>query len=156
MNQKVISFHYTLTNNSGKQLDSSAGGEPLAFLAGKGQIVPGLETHLRTMKVGDKRRVLVPAKDAYGLKDPANIVEVPIEKMPTKKVKLGDRFRTGSGSHDLVVSVTQVTATHVTIDGNHPLAGEDLTFDVEIADVRDATAEELSHGHVHGAGGHHH
>ncbi len=110
MNHRVIAFHYTLTDPTGKLLDSSAGGEPLAFLEGAGQIIPGLETHLRTMKPGDKRQVLVPAKDAYGAKN----------------------------------------------DSRHPLAGMDLTFDIEITGIRDATKEELAHGHVHGAGGHHH
>src|SRR5438093_13176345 len=104
MNAKVISFHYTLTDNAGTTLDSSAGGEPLAFLVGAGQIIPGLETHLLTMKVGDKRKVLVPAKDAYGAKDPAHVTEVPLDKMPTKTIKVGDRFRT---EHDVVV-VTKV------------------------------------------------
>ena len=156
MPTKVISFHYTLTDNAGKTLDSSAESEPLAFLVGAGQIIPGLETHLLTMKVGDKRKVLVPAKDAYGAKDPANTTEVPRDKMPAKSIKVGDQFRAGAGDHAPVVVVTKVTDTHVTLDGNHPLAGMDLTFDVEITGIRDATKEELDHGHVHGAGGHHH
>lgn len=152
MPNKVISFHYTLTDNAGKTLDSSAGGEPLSILAGVGQIIPGLETHLQTMKVGDKRRVLVPAKDAYGAKDPTNIAEVARAEIPAKDVKIGDCFRSGNS----IVTVTKVTDTHVTIDGNHPLADMDLTFDVEVTEVRDATDEEISHGHVHGAGEHHH
>ena len=156
MSKRVISFHYTLTDNSGKKLDSSAGDQPLAFLAGSGQIIPGLETHLLTMKVGDKRRVMVPAKDAYGAKDAQKIVEVPLTQMPTKQIKVGDQFRAGNDHHAPVVVVTKVTDTHVTIDANHPLAGQDLTFDVEVTEVRDATDEEVSHGHVHGPGGHHH
>jgi FKBP-type peptidyl-prolyl cis-trans isomerase SlyD len=156
MSTRVIVFHYTLTDSAGQTLDSSAGGDPLAFLEGTGQIIPGLETHLRTMKVGDKRKVLVPAKDAYGEKDAENIVEVPLDKLPTKKVKVGDKFRAGNDGHAPVVAVIKVTETHATLDGNHPLAGQDLTFDVEITEVREASAEELSHGHVHGPGGHHH
>ena len=156
MNAKVISFHYTLTDHAGTTLDSSAGSEPLAFLVGSGQIIPGLETHLLTMKVGDKRRVLVPAKDAYGDKDPANTTEVPLDQMPAKNIQVGDRFRAGTDHHAPVVLVTKVTDTHVTLDANHPLAGKDLTFDVEITEIRDATPEESSHGHVHGPGGHHH
>ena len=156
MPNKVIAFHYTLTDKAGQTLDSSAGNEPLAFLVGMGQIIPGLETHLLTMKVGDKRKVLVPAKDAYGDKDPANTTELPLDKMPAKNIKVGDQFRAGSDGHAPVIVVTKVTDTHVTLDGNHPLAGQDLTFDVEIIEVRDATKEELSHGHVHGPGGHHH
>ncbi len=155
MQNKVISFHYTLTDKAGKTLDSSAGSEPLAFLVGSGQIIPGLETHLLTMKVGDKRRVLVPAKDAYGEKDPANTTEVPLDQMPAKGIKVGDQFRAGDGHSAPVVAVVKVTDTHVTLDGNHPLAGQDLTFDVEVTEVRTATPEEASHGHVHGPGGHH-
>ena len=108
------------------------------------------------MKVGAKKRVKVEAKDGYGEKDPGNIVEVPLEQMPTRDIKAGDRFRAGQDSHSPVVTVVKVTATHVTLDGNHPLAGLDLAFDVEITEVRDATKEELTHGHAHGPGGHHH
>jgi FKBP-type peptidyl-prolyl cis-trans isomerase SlyD len=156
MSQRVITFHYTLTNSAGQQLDSSAGGEPLAFLEGAGQIIPGLEIHLKTMKSGDKRRVLVPAKDAYGEVNAQDILEVPREKLPAKNVKIGDRFRAGSDHHAPVVRVTKLTDTHVTLDANHELAGQDLTFEVEVTEVRAATADELAHGHVHGPSGHHH
>jgi FKBP-type peptidyl-prolyl cis-trans isomerase SlyD len=156
MNPKVITFHYTLTDSSGTMLDSSVGSEPLAFLSGMGQIIPGLERELAGLKKGDKKRVTVAAKDAYGMHDPANVVAVALEKMPAKNIKVGDQFRAGNDAHAPVVTATKVTDTHVTLDGNHPLAGKDLTFDVEIADIRDATAEEISHGHVHGPGGHHH
>ncbi|MCG3150112.1 MAG: FKBP-type peptidyl-prolyl cis-trans isomerase SlyD [Verrucomicrobiae bacterium] len=156
MSTRVITFHYTLTDNTGKQLDSSAGSNPLAFLEGSGQIIPGLETHLKTMKPGEKRKVLVPAKEAYGEVNAADIMEVSREKMPAKQIKIGDRFRAGNDGHAPVVRVIKVTDTHVTLDANHELAGQDLTFDVEVTAVREATAEELSHGHVHGPGGHHH
>jgi FKBP-type peptidyl-prolyl cis-trans isomerase SlyD len=153
MGTRVISFHYTLTDSGGQQLDSSAGGEPLTFLEGVGQIIPGLETRLSAMKVGDKCRAVVPAKDAYGEKNPDYIVDVPLEKLPTRQVKVGDRFRAGADPHAPVVAVTKVGDTHVTLDGNHPLAGMDLTFDVEVTAIRDATAEEMAHGHAHGEGG---
>lgn len=156
MSQKVISFHYTLTDASGKTLDSSTGSEPLTFLEGVGQIIPGLESELRGMKVGDKKHVIVKAKDGYGEKDPGNVVEMPLDKMPTPGIKVGDRFRAGQDDHSPVVTATKVTKTHVTLDGNHPLAGMDLTFDVEITEVRDAKEDELTHGHAHGPGGHHH
>lgn len=156
MSQKVITFHYTLTDSAGKTLDSSADGEPLMFLEGVGQIIPGLEAALRGMKVGEKKHVIVKAKDGYGEKDPGNVVEVPVEKMPARGIKVGDRFRAGRDDHSPVVTATKVTETHVTLDGNHPLAGMDLTFDVEITEVRDATEDELAHGHSHGPGGHHH
>jgi FKBP-type peptidyl-prolyl cis-trans isomerase SlyD len=156
VSKKVISFHYLLTDASGKTLDSSAGGEPLTFLEGVGQIIPGLETELRSMKVGDKKHVKVKAKDAYGEKDPNNIVEVPLSQMPTRGIKAGDRFRAGQDSLSPVVTALKVTETHVTLDGNHPLAGMDLAFDVEITEVREASKEELTHGHAHGPSGHHH
>ena len=156
MSQKVISFHYTLTDSTGETLDSSAGGEPLTFLEGVGQIVAGLESHLRNMKVGDKKHVTVKAKDGYGEKDPKNVVEVLLEQMPTRNIKVGDRFRAGQEAHSPVVTALKVTKTHVTLDGNHPLAGMDLTFDVEVTEVREATEEELAHGHVHSSGGHAH
>ena len=152
----VITFHYTLTDAAGKQLDTSAGAEPLAFLEGSGQIIPGLETQLRTMNVGDKQRLTVPARDAYGEKDPTNVREISRDKLPVRQVKVGDQFRAGSDHHAPIVTVTGVTDTHVTLDGNHPLAGQDLTFDLEITDKRAATDEELAHGHVHGPGGHQH
>jgi FKBP-type peptidyl-prolyl cis-trans isomerase SlyD len=156
VNKNVISFHYTLTDQTGKTLDSSADGEPLTFLEEAGQIIPGLEAQLRGMKVGDKKHVTIKAKDAYGEHDAGNVMEVPLDKMPTQGIKVGDRFRAGKDSRAPVVTVTKVTETHVTLDGNHPLAGMDLTFDVEITEVRGATGDELAHGHVHGLGGHHH
>lgn len=156
MANKVISFHYTLTDSAGKTLDSSAGGEPLTFLQGVGQIIPGLEAQLTTMKVGDKKNVTIEAKHAYGEKDPGNVVEVSLDKMPTRGIKVGDRFRAGGSPNAPVVTATKVTDTHVTLDGNHPLAGMDLTFDVEVTAIREATQDELDHGHTHGAGGHQH
>jgi FKBP-type peptidyl-prolyl cis-trans isomerase SlyD len=156
MAKKVISFHYLLTDSGGKTLDSSADGEPLTFLEGVGQIIPGLETHLRAMKVGEKKSIAVKAKDAYGEKDPSNVVEMSLDKMPTRQVKVGDQFRAGQDARAPVVTATKVTDTHVTLDGNHPLAGMDLTFAVEVTEIREATEEESSHGHVHGPGGHHH
>jgi FKBP-type peptidyl-prolyl cis-trans isomerase SlyD len=156
MPQRVISFHYTLTDSTGKTLDSSDGSEPLTFLEGVQQIIPGLERELTGLKPGDKKLVTVRAADAYGDKDDKKIVDVPLTQMPTKTIKVGDQFRAGEGHQAPVVTATKVTATHVTLDANHPLAGIDLTFAIEITAVRDATAEELAHGHAHGPGGHHH
>jgi FKBP-type peptidyl-prolyl cis-trans isomerase SlyD len=156
MGTRVISFHYTLTDAADKTLDSSAGGDPLTFMEGVGQMIPGLETHLSAMTVGEKKNVTIKAQDAYGEKDPKNVVEVPLDQMPTRTIKVGDQFRAGQDHNAPVVTATKVTDTHVTLDGNHPLAGVDLTFDIEITAIRDATEEELSHGHAHGPGGHHH
>lgn len=156
-NKKVVSFHYTLKDESGAVLESSHGEKPLSYLEGGGQIIPGLESELRGMKKGDKKNVNVAAKDAYGEHDQELIVKVPRGQIPKKDVEVGDQFHAhGPDGEPAVVTVTAVDDQHVTVDGNHPLAGQALTFDVEIAEVRDATSEEVAHGHAHGPGGHHH
>jgi len=153
MSAKVISFHYHLTDVGGQTLDKSDSGQPLAFMTGVGQIIPGLESVLIGMLVGEKRRVEVAAGDAYGEKDLQKIVTLQRKQLPEGDIKAGDMFRGHDGE---VVTVTAVSGDTVVIDGNHPLAGQKLIFDVEIAVVRDATAEEISHGHAHGPDGHHH
>jgi FKBP-type peptidyl-prolyl cis-trans isomerase SlyD len=149
---KVIAFHYHLTDKKGATLDKSDEGEPLAFMTGVGQIIPGLESVLISMSTGDKRRVEVAAAQAYGEKDLGKIVSVKRNQLPEGDIKAGDMFRGHDGE---VVTVTAVNGETVVLDANHPLAGQDLVFDVEIATVRDATKEELAHGHAHGADGHH-
>lgn len=157
LNPRVVSFHYTLKDKDGNVLESSTGSEPLMFLEGVGQIIPGLEEEIKKMQPGDKKTVHVKAKDGYGEVEADMIVEVPKEKIPKKDVAVGDRFHADAGDGQAqVVMVTKVTDTHVTIDGNHPLAGQDLTFEVEIDSTRNATEEELQHGHAHGPGGHGH
>lgn len=155
---KVISFHYTLRNTAGETLDSSASHGPLTFMEGSGQIIPGLESKLVLMLVGQKNTVKVPALEAYGERDPGMIVEVPKIKIPgSENAKVGDQFRAGPSEHQTsIFTVIKITDTDIHMDGNHPLAGQDLEFDVEITASRDATDEEVSHGHAHGPGGHHH
>ena len=143
MTSEVISFHYTLTDPAGKTLDSSLQGEPLTFVTGTSQIIPGLETQLRKLKTGAKQRIAVPAKDAYGVLDPNRILDVPREKFPAGEVKVGDRFRIGDNHQAAIATVVNVSDTQVRIDTNHPLAGVDLTFDVELLLKRAATPEEL-------------
>jgi FKBP-type peptidyl-prolyl cis-trans isomerase SlyD len=156
-NPRVVSFHYKLTNSNGEELESSFGSDPMMFLEGVGQIIPGLEREIHSMKPGDRKKITVKAADAYGEVEADMIVEVPRERLPKKDVVVGDRFHADAGDGQAqVVLVTKVTQTHVTIDGNHPLAGQDLTFEVEIDSVREATKEELAHGHAHGPGGHNH
>ncbi len=155
---KVVSIHYTLTNGSGEVLDSSSGGEPLAYLHGKGNIIPGLEKALEGRKTGEKLDVKVAADEAYGQRDENLVQKVPRRAFGgVAKVEPGMQFhaQTSQGQTRLV-TVTGVQGDMVTVDGNHPLAGQDLNFAVEVADIRDATEEELAHGHVHGPGGHHH
>ncbi len=154
MKQRVITFHYTLTDPNGQPLDSSREGSPLSFMEGAGQIIPGLEAELGKLQVGDKRKIEVKAGQAYGERNPAAIFEIPIERMPKQPVHVGEQFR--ANQHPTPLTVTKVTPTHVTLDANHPLAGMDLTFDVEVTEIREATAEEAEHGHAHGPGGHDH
>lgn len=154
---KVVSFHYTLKDSTGNVLESSIGDDPLSYLEGVGQIIPGLEKEINGLKKGDKKLVHVKAAEAYGVHEKDLIVEVPRQQIPKKDVEVGDQFHADSGhGHTQVVTVTAISDSHVTVDGNHPLAGQDLQFDVEITEVRDATKDELEHGHAHGAGGHHH
>jgi FKBP-type peptidyl-prolyl cis-trans isomerase SlyD len=153
---KVVSFHYTLKDSSGEVLEDSRSDEPMSYLEGVGQIIPGLEKELRGMKKGDKKSVNVKAVDAYGDYDDGLVAEVPRASIPKKDVEVGDQFHAqGEDGHPRIVTVTEVNDKAVTVDGNHPLSGQDLNFDVEITDVRDATKEEIEHGHAHGPGGHH-
>ena len=154
---KVVAFHYTLTDETGSKIDSSREAEPLAILHGHGALIPGVEAALEGKVVGDKFDVSVPPEQGYGLRD-----EERTQRVPKKYFQDGERLKPGmvtmlrsqQGVHQ--VTVIKVGATVIDIDGNHPLAGKTLNFDIEITDVRDASAEELAHGHVHGPGGHHH
>jgi FKBP-type peptidyl-prolyl cis-trans isomerase SlyD len=156
MANRVLTFHYTLKDDQGQTLDSSQGHEPLSILEGQGQIIPKLEAELVSMKVGDKKKVAIGHKDAYGEYNDQLIRKVSPKDMPKKNVKVGDEFEVSAGNRRTVVIVTNITKDEVTLDGNHPLAGKDLNFDIELTAERAATEEELSHGHVHGQGGHHH
>jgi FKBP-type peptidyl-prolyl cis-trans isomerase SlyD len=156
MSHHVISFHYTLTDNQGKQIDSSRGSSPLTFLSGAGQIIPGLEKYLLDMKFGDQKKISVPHQEAYGTFDQNRIYKVQRSQLPTQEIKVGDVFATGEAASYQEVMVVEVQGDNIVLDGNHPLAGKDLTFDVEITNTRVASPEEVTHGHVHGEGGHHH
>jgi len=155
---KVVLIHYTLTNDSGAVIDSSSGGEPLAYIHGQGNIIPGLEKALEGKQQGDKVSVKVDPKEGYGVRDDALVQSVPRRSFGgVPNIQPGMQFQAQtSQGHTRVVTVTAIKGDMVTVDGNHPLAGENLHFDVEITEVREASAEELEHGHVHGPGGHHH
>jgi FKBP-type peptidyl-prolyl cis-trans isomerase SlyD len=156
-NNCVASFHYTLTDNTGKVLDSSEGQEPLSYLHGAGNIIPGLEKALLGKTTGDKLNVSVAAAEAYGERDDTMIQQLDASMFSgIDKIEIGMEFHAETEHGLQVVTVTDVEGDQITIDGNHPLAGVDLNFDVEVTDVREATEEEMSHGHAHGAGGHHH
>lgn len=151
---RVVSFHYTLRDPKGQVLDTSAGGEPITYLEGSGQIIDGLDARLRAAQPGEKSRVEVPAAQAYGERDAAQMQRVPRAVLPVEgELKIGDQFQTGPHRSDPVVTVAAIEGDEVLLDANHPLAGVDLTFDVEVVSAREASAEELSHGHAHGGGG---
>lgn len=153
----VAYIHYTLTDDNGAVIDSSSGGEPLAYLHGAGNIVPGLEKALEGKQAGEKFSVKVAPEEGYGARDEAMVQQVPRRAFQgVKELKPGMRFNTQTAHGHATVVVTRVAGDMVTIDGNHALAGQTLNFAIEITKVREATAEELMHGHVHGAGGHHH
>ncbi len=153
----VVSIHYTLKDDAGKTLDSSSSGEPLAYIHGVGSLISGLERELEGKTAGDKFTVSIKPEDGYGVRDAELVQSIPrrvLKDVPN--VHVGMQLQAQSEQGVRMVTVTQVMGDMVTIDGNHPLAGQNLHFDVEIAEVRPATPEELSHGHVHGPGGHHH
>jgi FKBP-type peptidyl-prolyl cis-trans isomerase SlyD len=154
---KVVGINYTLTDQGNTVLDSSAGGDPLVYIHGNGHIIPGLENALIGKAVGDKLEVTVPPQEAYGPRNEALKQTVPRDRFePGADIQAGTRFQAPTENGVEIVTVTHVDDDSVTIDANHPLAGMTLNFSVEVVEVRDASAEELSHGHVHGPGGHHH
>lgn len=154
---KVVLIHYTLTNDAGETIDSSSGGDPLAYIHGQGNLIPGLEKALEGKQAGDKLNVKVRPAEGYGVRDDKLLQQVPKRQFGGANLQPGMQFHAQtSQGHARVVTVVRIQGDMVTVDGNHPLAGENLNFDVEVTEVRDATQEELEHGHVHGPGGHHH
>ncbi len=153
----VALIDYTLTNDEGDVIDSSAGGEPLAYLHGHQNIIPGLEKALVGKVVGDSLKVSIAPAEGYGELNPTLIEVVPKHLFSgVDQIEVGMQFHAQTGQGMQVITVTAVEGDEVTVDGNHPLAGQTLHFDVTIKEVRAASAEELEHGHVHGVGGHHH
>ena len=153
----VVAIRYILRNDAGTTIDASTEGEPLTYLHGNGNLIPGLERALEGKRVGDKLSVMVPPADAYGVVNDDLVQDVPRDAFQgVDQIEVGMQFQAQSNQGPTSVLVTKVTPDLITVDGNHPLAGQNLNFEVEIAEVRAATAEELEHGHVHGPGGHHH
>lgn len=153
----VVSIEYTLRDNDGIVLDTSEGREPLSYLHGSGNIIPGLESSLENKAAGDSLVVKVAPADAYGEFDESRITKVDRSKFEgVSDLKVGMQFTASGPNGSYMVTITNIDNDVVTVDGNHPLAGKTLNFDVTVVDVRSATPEELEHGHVHGADGHHH
>jgi len=154
---QVVSIHYTLRNDAGEIIDRSAEGQPLAYLHGHGNLIPGLERELTGKNTGDRLQVRIAPAEAYGDYDSALVQRVPRRALKgIADVRVGMRLQAQTSQGARAVTVTDISGDMVTLDGNHPLAGKTLNFEVEVAGMRAATGEELSHGHVHGAGGHHH
>lgn len=149
----VASIHYTLKNMKGEIIDSSIGNEPLTYLHGVGNLIPGMEEGLEGKVKGNKFELNIEPEKGYGVKHEQLIQKVPRASFPSQGVEVGMQFQTNNGS---VVTVTHIGLDAITVDGNHPLSGEPLHFSVEVMDVRMATPDEMAHGHVHGPGGHHH
>jgi FKBP-type peptidyl-prolyl cis-trans isomerase SlyD len=153
----VVLIHYTLKDDDGKVLDSSAGGEPLAYIQGHGNLVSGLEKALEGKTQGNRIAVTLGPAEGYGARNEALVQRVPKRSLQRAgEIRKGMQFQSQTDEGMRVFTVTTVVGDMVTLDGNHPLADQTLHFDVEVVDVRTATSEELEHGHVHGAGGHHH
>lgn len=152
----AVSIHYTLTNDDGEVLDSSIGDEAMVYLHGAGNIIPGLEKALQGKVAGDKFTVRIAPDDAYG-----EFLEEMIQDIPRQMfegidvIEVGMQFHADVSSGTGIVTVIGVEEDAITIDGNHPLAGVALNFDVEVINVREASAEEAAHGHIHGAGCNH-
>jgi FKBP-type peptidyl-prolyl cis-trans isomerase SlyD len=154
---KVVAIDYTLTDPQGQVLDTSQGREPLSYVHGTGNIIRGLEQALEGKGTGDTLQVQIPPDQAYGEKDPAMVQAVPRAAFRgITDIKPGMQFQAQNQGAQQVVTVVGVTDEEVTVDANHPLAGVTLNFDVNIVSVRDATPEELQHGHAHGVGGQQH
>ncbi len=156
--KSVVGINYVLKNPNGEELDKSEPGQPLTYLHGTRQIVAGLEKALDGLSVGDKKEVVVSPEEGYGELDPKLKIKSQRSFFPKDvELKVGMEFTadTGEGNHQHF-TIKGFDGDDVQVDGNHPLAGETLHFSVEVESIREASKEELEHGHAHGAGGHHH
>jgi FKBP-type peptidyl-prolyl cis-trans isomerase SlyD len=154
----VVGIDYSLHLGDGKVVDASEPGAPMTYLHGEGQIVPGLESALEGLSVGDQKKVVLPPGDGYGEHDPRGLQEVPKDAFPPGfDPQVGMELTAeGPNGEPVPFTVREVKPEAIVIDLNHPLAGKTLHFDVTVREVRAATAEEIEHGHAHGAGEHHH
>lgn len=157
-NDSVVTISYTLTDDDGTVIDSSGDNGDLSYLHGHHNIVPGLESALAGKEVGETIKTSVAPSEGYGERREDLVFEVPRDRLPAdEELQNGMQFRAQSADgQEMVVTLVNVGDEQVTLDGNHPLSGQTLNFDVTIQGIRAATAEELEHGHVHGPGGHHH
>lgn len=154
---RVVTMHYTLKDEQGETIDSSQGHEPLAYIQGIGNIIPGLEDALEGKTKGDKLEVTIAPEDGYGERQENMVQKVAKSRFQgDEELVVGMQVQVETKNGPAIAMVSEIEGEDVTLDLNHPLAGVTLNFDVEVMDVREATDEELDHGHVHGPGGHHH
>jgi len=152
---KVVAINYTLTNNAGQVIDSSEGRDPLQYIHGNGHLIAGLEEALEGKQQGDQLEVAIPPEKGYGVRNEEHIQKVPTSQFsPDQKLEVGMQFQVKNQEAVMVFTVSEIEGDLVTLDGNHPLAGVTLNFAVEVMELRDASKEELDHGHVHGPEGH--
>ncbi len=144
MNPRHLTFHYTLKDDRGRVLDTSVGAPPMTCVEGAGQIIEGLEAQLLQMTAGQKATVVVPPERAYGPRDPDLVQKVPRARLPVQEIRVGEQFQTEPDRHAPVVTVVAIEGEDILLDANHPLAGQELHFDVELVAVRSATAGELT------------
>lgn len=154
---KVVNIHYALNDTAGEVLESSEGQAPLKYLHGHGNIIAGLEKALDGKAAGDKLKAVIPPEDGYGIRDETLVKELPLSSFQSQdEVAVGAQFQAETSQGPRLATVTKMDDKNVTVDLNHPLADQTLSFDIDVVDVREATEEELSHGHAHGPEGHDH
>ena len=154
--KSVVAIHYTLTDEQGVILDASTPGQPLVYLHGAGNLIAGLERELLGRSAGDRFAARIAPEDAYGERAEEMVQQVPRELFAEEQeIELGMRFSGNTPQGPITVVVTAIEGDQITLDGNHPMAGKTLHFEVTVDAVRPATEQELLHGHVHGPGCHH-
>ena len=154
---KVVTFHYTLTNAAGEEMESSRDKDPMVYMHGANNIIVGLEEAMQGHAIGDKFSATIEPEKAYGTRNENNVQRVPLKRLKgIGKIVTGQVLNLQTKEGPVQVTALKVGRFNVDVDGNHPLAGQQLTFDVEITDIREASEEESQHGHAHGPGGHQH
>ena len=154
----VVNLNYVLTNEEGSVMDQSSEDQPFFYLHGFGNIIPGLENGLEGLSVGTKKDIQVQPNDGYGTRNDDLIMKVPKTQFPSDvEIEVGMQFQSqNQNGQPVVFEVIELSDSEITVDGNHPMAGKTLNFNIEVLTIREATKDELKHGHVHGPGGHHH
>ena len=154
---KVVSIHYALKDTTGEVLESSEGQAPMEYLHGYGNIIAGLEKALEGKEAGEKIKAVIPPEDGYGIREETLVKNLPLSSFQNhNEVEVGTQFQAETSQGPRLATVTKIDDKNVTVDLNHPLADQTLSFDIDVVEVREATEEELSHGHVHGPEGHGH